>query len=602
MDANVACAAPAAEHGESVNKAWLRALELTGGIARAPHRILPQVVEEHALATPDAPALVAADEQLTYRGLAEAVRRYGRWALAEGLEKGQTVALMAHNHPGYLAAWLGLSSVGVVTALINPNLRGEALAHCLAAAAPVRVIASDAFAEAAGEAAAGLPQPPPLWRLGDGEGLRLGPRLAALSSAPLTPAEQRGVGVHDGALLIYTSGTTGLPKAARVSHHRVMSWSLWFAGMLNVRRADRLYDCLPMCHSVGGVSAPGALLTSGGSVAIARKFSASRFWDEVTAFDCTIVQYIGELCRYLLQAQASPDERRHRVRIACGNGLSRAVWTPFQERFAIPRIVEFYAATEGNFSLFNVEGEPGAIGRVPGFMAHRFPAALVAHDAATGAPARGPDGRCIRCARGETGEAIGRIARAAGDPAHRFEGYTSADETEKKVLRDVFEPGDAWVRTGDLMRLDTRGFFHFVDRVAGSFRWKGENVSAAEVAAAIEACPGVAAASVYGVQVPGAEGRAGMAAVAPAEGFDLAELRARLVATLPGYARPLFVRLTPELAVTETFKKATGGLAADGFDPGRIAEPLFVDDASLEAYAPLDAARHAAIVRGEMRL
>jgi fatty-acyl-CoA synthase len=603
MDAVLTGPHPAcAAGGESANKAWLRALALTAGIAQAPERVLAQVVEEQAQARPNAPALVAAGEAMSYRELAVRARRYGRWALAQGLRKGDAVALIAHNHPGYLAAWLGLTSVGVVVALINSNLCRDSLAHSLAAAAPARIIVAEEFAAAAAEAAAQLAEPPELWLLGAGEGRRIEPALAALPAGPLSPEERRGVSVRDGALLIYTSGTTGLPKAARVSHQRVMSWSCWFAGMLDVRADDRLYDCLPMHHSVGGVVATGALLVSGGSVAIARKFSASRFWDEVTGFDCTLFQYIGELCRYLVQAPPSPNERRHRLRIACGNGLNRAVWTRFQTRFGIPRIVEFYAATEGNFSLFNVEGEPGAIGRVPGFMAHRFPVALVAYDAETGAPARDADGRCIRCERGETGEAIGRISTAGGDPAHRFEGYTSAAETEKKVLRDVFEPGDAWLRTGDLMRLDGRGFFHFVDRVGETFRWKGENVSAAEVAGVIEACPGVQAASVYGVKVPGAEGRAGMAAIVAGPAFELSRLRDQLARALPAYARPLFVRLTPQLAMTETFKKSGQRLAAEGFDPAVVADPLFIDDPAAQAYAPLDRERFALIARGEARL
>jgi fatty-acyl-CoA synthase len=588
---------------EGVNTAWLRALDLTGRIDQRPERLLLDVIDEHAASRPHAWALIAEEERLTYREFAERARRYGRWALSQSLGKGETVALMAHNHPDYMAAWLGLSSVGVVVALLNPNLRGAALAHSLAAASPVRMlIATDAFAETVAEAAAQLGGGIEIWRLGTGDGRRIEAALSRLSSEPLAPDERRGVTVRDGALLIYTSGTTGLPKSARVSHRRIMSWSGWFAGMLNVREDDRLYNCLPMYHSVGGVASTGALLFAGGSVAIARKFSVRRFWHDVVEFDCTLFQYIGELCRYLTQAPPDPNERRHRLRIACGNGLSRTIWNAFQERFAIPRIVEFYAATEGNFSLFNVEGEPGAIGRVPGFMAHRFPAALVAHDPETGEPARGPDGRCRRCARGETGEAIGRISGEGGDPAHRFEGYTSAADTEKKVLRDVFEPGDAWLRTGDLMRLDARGFFYFVDRVGDTFRWKGENVSAAEVACAIEACAGVRAASVYGVKVPGAEGRAGMAAVVVAPGFELSRFRAHLVEALPAYARPLFLRLAPDLALTETFKKAGQRLAAEGFDPGAIGDPLFVDDHAAEAYAPLDAARFERIVRGQTRL
>lgn len=599
MDAVVA-AVPQASPGESVNKAWLRALELTARIERAPERTLAEVVEEQARARPQAAALLSDAGQLTYRDLAARQRRYARWALAEGLGKGEVVALLAHNQPDYMAAWLGLTSVGVVVALINTNLAGEALAHSLRAAAPKRLIAAEELAEIARAAVEALAEPPEVWLLGEGPGRRIEAALAALPAEPLTADERRGVTVRDPALLIYTSGTTGLPKAARVSHHRVMSWSCWFAGMLDVRPDDRLYDCLPMYHSVGGVVATGALLVAGGSVVVARKFSADRFWDEVVRWDCTLFQYIGELCRYLAQAPPSANERRHRLRIACGNGLSGAVWTAFQARFAIPRIVEFYAATEGNFSLFNVEGEPGAIGRVPGFMAHRFPAALVAYDPETGAPARGADGLCLRCARGETGEAIGRIASA--DPAHRFEGYTNPAETEKKVLRDVFEPGDAWLRTGDLMRLDARGFFHFVDRIGETFRWKGENVSAGEVAAAIDACPGVEACAVFGVSVPGAEGRAGMAAIVARPGFDLAQLRAHLARALPAYARPLFLRLAPALAITETFKKASDRLAAQGFDPATISDPLFFAEPAAQAYVPLDAALFARISQGVVRL
>jgi fatty-acyl-CoA synthase len=595
--AEAARSAPA----DSVNKAWLRALELTAGIDRRPGRVLADAVEEQAQANPHAAALLSHEEQLNYAELASLQRRYGRWALALGLRKGEVVALMAHNHPGYLAAWLGLTSVGVVVALVNANLRGEPLAHSLAAASPRLILATDECAAAVAEASGRLADaPPPVWRLGSGAGRRVEAALDALPSGELTASERRGVTVRDPALLIYTSGTTGLPKAAWVSHHRVMSWSCWFAGMLNVAPADRLYDCLPMYHSVGGVVAPGALLVRGGSVVVARKFSASRFWDDVVGWECTLFQYIGELCRYLAAAPPSANERRHRLRLACGNGLSGAVWPGFQARFAVPRIVEFYASTEGNFSLFNLEGEPGAIGRLPGFIAHRYPVAIVAFDPETGAPRRGADGRCIRCAPGETGEAIGRISGAAGDPAHRFEGYTNEADTAKKVLRDVFEPGDAWLRTGDLMRIDSRGFFRFVDRAGESFRWKGENVSASEVAAAVEACPGVEAAAVYGVQVPHAEGRAGMAAVVTQPGFDLRALRARLDETLPSYARPLIVRIVSALPMTETFKTASRRLATEGFDPGKVGDPLFIDHAG--AYAPLDPPCFERIVGGEIRL
>ena len=586
----------------SANKAWLRALELTSGIERAPRRLLYDVVEEQAAARPEDAALVSDDTSLNYGALAARMHRYARWALAQGMAKGETVALMAGNTPDYMAAWLGLTGVGIVVALINANLRGEALAHSLAAAAPRAVIASGELAAVAEAAISRSADAAALWVLGESEGRGLDQALASLPAGPLAAEERRGVSLRDTALLIYTSGTTGLPKAARVSHRRVMSWSLWFAGMLGAGPQDRLYDCLPMYHSVGGVVATGALLVSGGSVVIAPRFSASRFWEDVVRWECTQFQYIGELCRYLVKAAPSPYERQHRLRMVCGNGLREDVWTPFQARFQIPRILEFYAATEGNFSLFNAEGRPGAIGRVPGFMAHRFPVAIVAFDPDIGAPVRGADGRCVRCTPGEPGEAIGQISAADGSAAQRFEGYTDPEATEKKVLRDVFAPGDAWLRTGDLMRRDEKGFFYFVDRVGDTFRWKGENVAASEVSAAIEACPGVEASVVYGVTVPGADGRAGMAAIVAGEDFDLTRLRRRLVEALPDYARPRFLRLSAALAVTDTFKQKLGQLVAQGFDPEQIDDALYFDSPETGAFEPLDKALHARIAAGDVRL
>ena len=217
--------------------------------------------------------------------------------------------------------------------------------------------------------------------------------------------------IDDRALYIYTSGTTGLPKAANVSHARLMQWSHWFAGMMETGPSDRLYNCLPMYHSVGGIVATGAVLAAGGSVVIRENFSASQFWNDVVQWDCTLFQYIGELCRYLLHTAENPVETEHQIRMCCGNGLRPDIWNSFKTRFRIPRILEFYAATEGNVSMFNVEGKPGAIGRIPSYLAHRFPAALVQFDVEKEEPVRNEQGFCVRTAPNETGEAIGRISR-----------------------------------------------------------------------------------------------------------------------------------------------------------------------------------------------
>jgi fatty-acyl-CoA synthase len=379
-----------------------------------------------------------------------------------------------------------------------------------------------------------------------------------------------------------------------------MQWSHWFAGLIDVQPADRMYDCLPMYHSVGGVVATGATLVGGGAVVLRERFSASGFWKDVVAERCTLFQYIGELCRYLLGNPPQEEESRHALRLACGNGLRAEVWREFQQRFRIPQILEYYAATEGNFSLYNCEGRPGAIGRIPPFLAHRVPVALVKYDVETAAPARDASGRCVRCAPQEAGEALGQIVSANG--ATRFEGYTDDAASAKKILRDVFAPGDAWYRTGDLMRRDEQGFFYFVDRVGDTFRWKGENVSTTEVAAVIAACPGVTDAAVYGVSVAGTEGRAAMAALVAGPDFDLGELRRALVARLPDYARPLFIRIVSAIELTGTFKLQKQELARAGYDPAGMSDELYIDDAAQGAYVRLDEALHQRLQAGKLRL
>jgi len=578
---------------------WVRALEATAPIEVSPRRILPGVIAEMAQSRGDAEALISERGTLTYRALAERANRYARWALSQDLAKGETVCLLMPNRPENMAIWLGITSVGGVVSLINTQLRGQSLAHCIDIVAPKHVIVAAELIEQFRSAA--LSSRPRIWSFGGRDFLRLDREIERFSPAPLTASEGRLVTTADRALTIYTSGTTGLPKAANVSHHRLMQWSFWFAGLMDVGPDDRMYDCLPMYHSIGGVVATGALLVRGGSVLIREKFSAREFWTEITDWDCTLFQYIGELCRYLVNAPAHPRERKHRLRLCCGNGLRGDIWEKFQARFDIPRIVEFYASTEGNISLYNVEGKVGAIGRVPSFLAHRFPLALVQFDAVAGVPVRDAGGRCIRCATGETGEAIGRIRDGSAQPGGEFEGYTSAAETERKILRDVFEPGDAWYRTGDLMRKDAAGFYTFVDRIGDTFRWRGENVATSEVAAALMAFPGIAEATVYGVAVPGTEGSAGMAALVADGEVDFAELRRHLRRRLPSYARPLFLRLKDRIEVTGTFKQNKVALAREGFDLTVVRDPVYFDDPALEAYVPLDAALYESIDAGKLR-
>jgi fatty-acyl-CoA synthase len=585
-------------------KGALRTLKMTTPIAKNPTRVFPDVIEDLAEKFGDAPALLSDREKLSYRALAERSNRYARWALAHGLGKGDAVCLMMPNRPEFMAIWLGLTRAGGVVALVNTNLAGAALAHCLNVVAPKHVIVAAELAGALAGARPHLAVNARFWQHGaDGADLpRIDQEVATHAGAALTAGERRTLTIEDRALYIYTSGTTGMPKAANINHYRVMLASHGFAGIMDTKASDRLYNCLPMYHTVGGVVATGAILINGGATVIREKFSAREFWDDMTRWDCTIFQYIGELCRYLVNSPAHPRETAHRLRLACGNGLRPDVWQQFRERFKIPRILEFYAATEGNVSMFNFECKPGAVGRIPWFLAHRFPTKLIKFDVEHEQPVRTPEGLCVACAPNEIGEAVGKILKDPSRPGSRFEGYASEAETEKKILRDVFEKGDAWFRTGDLMRQDENGYFYFIDRVGDTFRWKGENVATSEVSETITSFAGVLQANVYGVAVAGREGRAGMAALVVEPGLDFAAFREHICAHLPDYARPLFLRLLPELDVTATFKQKKVDLVKEGFDPARIADPLYFSDAERRTFVPLDAALYARIQGGQVRM
>jgi fatty-acyl-CoA synthase len=355
-----------------------------------------------------------------------------------------------------------------------------------------------------------------------------------------------------------------------------------FQGAVNAGPRDRMYDVLPLYHSSGGICALGPVFLGGGSVVLREKFSTTGFWEDCARYEPTLFQYIGELCRYLLNSPPHEKERAHKLRVAIGNGLRPEIWPQFKERFRIPHIMEFYGATEGNVGMINYSGQVGAIGRVPWFARQIQQVRLVRFDVEQQIPVRGADGFCIETDDGEAGEAIGKIdpnkARA------RFDGYTKADSTEKKILRDVFEKGDAWFRTGDLMRRDKYGYFYFVDRTGDSFRWKAENVSTAQVAEAISSFPGIAEATVYGVEVPGWEGKAGMAALKTAREIDLKAFTQHLERNLPSYAQPVFLRFRDSIAATSTFKQRKVELQKEGFDPEIVSDPLYArnDDGHYE--------------------
>lgn len=344
---------------------------------------------------------------------------------------------------------------------------------------------------------------------------------------------------------------------------------------------------MPLYHSSATIFSFSATLLSGSTQALGRKFSTRNFWNEVRASGATSILYVGETLRYLLSAppQYDPEtgeclDKKHNVKIAFGNGLRPDIWNEFKQRFGIEGICEFYAATEGTFATFNLSKNDfaaGAIGRngwVYNVLLSRS-VALVEVDWDTDLPKRNPKtGRCYKARAGEPGEMLFRLP--SDNPYKRFQGYYgNRDATEAKVLRDVFSKGDTWFRTGDVLRWDNRGRVYFHDRIGDTFRWKGENVSTAEVSEAMCKHPSVKEANVYGVSLPHHDGRAGCAAVHLASDPTpemMQDIATHVRAELPKYARPLFLRIASELGggqITGTMKQQKHALREAGVDPAQ---------------------------------
>ncbi len=563
---------------------------------------------EHFQRRPDQPALISESSRMSWGDLDRFANRVANWAIGRGLSRGDVVALLMENRAEYVGTWLGLSRAGVVTALLNTNLTGDRLAHCLREAGTAHLIVGSELAEGAASALPELDTKPEILLASfDAEADEKAATLleatsfdAACEAAgedAVPDSVRAGRRGGDGLFYIYTSGTTGLPKAARVSHSKALTAGTGCWKFQSLTPADRLYCCLPLYHSAGGMLATAGILMAGGTLVTARKFSASRFWSDCVQHDITVFQYIGELCRYLLNSPPHPDERRHHVRTILGNGLRPEVWGPFQERFGIKRIVEFYGATEGNLPLFNIPGRLGAVGYVPGPLQRALGLEILRFDVENESLVRDAEGRCVRSEVGEPGELAIRITRTA-----RFEGYTNDSASEKKVLRGAFQDDDAYFLTGDLLRVDEDGFYYFVDRIGDTFRWKGENVSTNEVAEVLSVIDGVEEANVYGVAIPGADGRAGMAALVTNGAFDLEAFGRRVHDELAAYARPLFVRMLPQMETTGTFKHRKVDLVREGFDPVAVSDPLFFRDPEKGRYVPLDGGTFDRITSGEIRV
>lgn len=507
------------------------------------------VFQDLAGKQPERTFVIADEGRLTYGEANERVNRYASVLRDAGVKRGDVVGLLSHNSIDMLLVMLATVKLGAVSGLLNYNQRGDVLDHSLGILDARVVVLEESLRESLETAPSA----------GQQNVMTLDEMRAAADAAPApaahNPSECAETRGHEKAYYIFTSGTTGMPKASIMSHHR---WLKSYSGLgglgVRLRPDDTLYCCLPLYHNNAVTVALGAVLNGGASMAIAGKFSVSNFWDDIVRFDASSFVYIGELCRYLLGQPERPSERQHRVRVIVGNGLRTDIWREFQERFGIERIAEFYGASECNIAFINAYNLDETAGTCP------LPHKVVRYDPDTGDALRNAKGRLEQVKTGEAGLLLAKVT--SGQP---FDGYTDEGETEKKLLRDGFRKGDCWFVTGDLVR--RQGFQHvaFVDRLGDTFRWKGENVATTEVEAALERLPQVQDCAVYGVEVPGSDGRAGMAAVVLREDFDSSDVAGRLAEMLPKYAVPLFMREVESLEQTSTFKSRKVELRDAGY-------------------------------------
>ncbi|XP_077173808.1 long-chain fatty acid transport protein 2 [Paroedura picta] len=558
--------------------------------ARVPPRTLLEEFARRERRSPGRPLLLFGDEVHTYARLERRSAQAARALREEArLRPGDALALLLPNQPAYVWLWLACAKLGCALACLNCHIRARALLHCFRASRASVLIADPELKAAIEEVLPTLKEENVtvyyLSRTSDTEGVgSFLDKVDAASDEPVPLSWRSNVTLQSPALYIYTSGTTGLPKAAVITHERtLLACGLVIAG--GVTSEDVVYTALPLYHSAALLIGLNGCIMQGATLALRSKFSASQFWDDCRKYNVTVIQYIGEVLRYLCNAPKKDNDRNHRVRLAIGNGLRADVWREFIRRFGNIRILEFYAATEGNVGFVNYTGKIGAVGRLNYFHKKVVNYDLIKYDVEKDEPVRDERGFCIKVPKGEVGLLVCKITRFAP-----FSGYVGAkSQTEKKKLRDVFKKGDVYFNSGDLLLVDRENFIYFHDRVGDTFRWKGENVATTEVADILGLLESIQEVNVYGVSVPGHEGRIGMASVRLKDGceFDGGRVYRHVVDFLPTYARPHFVRIQDAIEITGTFKYRKVQLAEEGFNPEVIKDTMYFLEDKEKSYIPL---------------
>ena len=550
---------------------------------------VPDMIEESIDKFPNNIAIEFEDKSYTYSDLDKESNQVANWAIKKGYKTGDVVALLMENKPEFIFIWLGLSKLGITIACLNNNIKSKSLAHCIQTSKSKSLILSSDLIDNYSSAEDLIDNQLSVYVSGDKvQGFENIDDDNEKNTNRPNSSIRKTLTNSESLFYIYTSGTTGLPKASNFSHQKFAVGSGLQMFSLNMKSSDKTYLVLPLYHATGGVVGLGSTLFTGGTVVLRKKFSVEKFWEDCAKYNVTVITYIGELFRYLISAPKNEFEKQHNIRGMYGNGLRPDVWKVVQDRFGINNIIEFYGASEGNVSLTNVDSRFGSIGRIPPYAKNALPTKIVKFDVVNEKVVRNEDGFCIECEDDEAGEVIGLIPNE-DKFSGKFEGYTDKEATEKKILKDVFEKGDQWFSSGDLLKRDKDGYYFFVDRIGDTFRWKSENVATSEVSEAISTFAGVKEANVYGVLVPGEDGRAGMASIVPGEEFSINGLYEHLSQHLPKYSIPVFIRISKEIEVTGTFKYKKTDLVKDGFDPSVVKDQMYYASTSENDYIGLDA-------------
>uniref|UniRef100_A0A8D2IYN9 long-chain-fatty-acid--CoA ligase n=1 Tax=Varanus komodoensis TaxID=61221 RepID=A0A8D2IYN9_VARKO len=550
---------------------------------------------------PEKPFILFEEETYSYRDIdqrSSQVARVFRGHL--GLKGGETVAVFLKNTPAYTWVWLGLEKIGCATACVNYNIRLKSLLHAFSSCKAKVVVTTPELKGAIEDVLPALQKEGVrvfyLSNESPTEGVAALLRQIESSSAEPVPLSFRAnVTPSFASMYIFTSGTTGLPKPAIITQKRLFSASNLFP-ICRVHSEDIVYTPLPLYH-MAALSAVLGCIHIGATLVLKSKFSVSQYWDDCRRYGVTVIQYVGEIMRYLCNKN---NDRDHNVRMAMGNGMRADVWKEFMCRFGPIRICEFYGATEGNIGFVNYPGKVGAVGRTSYLYKKLVRYELIRYDVDKEAPMRDEKGLCIPVALGEPGLLVCKVTAQ-----YSFEGYAGdREKTEKKIIRDVLKKGDSYFNSGDLLMQDREGFIYFQDRVGDTFRWKGENVATTEVEATLAAVDFIQEVNVYGVLVPGHEGRIGMAAIQLKEGlsFDGKKLYIFAKDYLPNYAIPCFIRIQEVLEITGTFKQCKSQLVKEGFNPAIISNPLYFLDISEKCYVPMTQHIYSSILEKKLKL